>query len=107
MGPNSLAISEYVLGRLDAAGIQSNAAAWGLDLLLFYTASTAFEQATRDQKGTAIHTIYESYQSLDALRYPMLAGLTEQLFAGESTGQERFRWGLEVILQGILHKQQS
>ncbi|WP_282943133.1 TetR/AcrR family transcriptional regulator [Paenibacillus sp. RC67] len=102
IGPHSLAITEYILGRLHAGGIRSTSAAWGVDLLLFYTASVAFEQASRDQKGTTLDSIYSSYQSLDVLRYPMLAGLKEEMFSGD---QERFRWGIEVILQGILQTQ--
>jgi AcrR family transcriptional regulator len=102
IGPNSLAISEYLLQRLQAGGIRSTSAAWGLDLLLQYAASVAFEQSTRDQEGITLQAISASYQSLDALQYPMLVGLKDEMFSG---GQERFRWGLEVILQGLLQTQ--
>ncbi|MBL0387451.1 TetR/AcrR family transcriptional regulator C-terminal domain-containing protein [Tumebacillus sp. ITR2] len=99
IGPNSLALSEYLLQRLHEGGITSTQAAWGVDLLLFYGASVAFEQASRNQQGTTLQAAQTFYQSLDAKRYPMLVGVQAEMFSG---GPERFRWGLEVILQGML-----
>lgn len=103
VGPHSLALMEYILGRLHEGGIRSTSAAWGVDLLLLYATSVAFEQASRDQKGTTLNTISTSYESLDVMRYPMIANLKYELTS--SGGEERFRWGIEVILQGILQRQ--
>lgn len=102
IGPYSLAINEYILARLQAGGAQAKSAAWGADMLLLYVTSVAFEQSSREQKGMTLQSIRDSYQSLDALKYPMLVRLNEEMFSG---GKERFEWGLEVILQGILHNQ--
>ncbi|UKS25871.1 TetR/AcrR family transcriptional regulator [Paenibacillus sp. HWE-109] len=101
VGPNSLAITECILQLLNRAGIHSTAAAWGSDLFLFYAASVAFEQSSRDQNGTTLTSIAAFYQSLDAERYPVTASLKEEMLSG---GEDRFRWGLEVILQGILQR---
>lgn len=103
IGPHSLAITEYILGRLHEGGIRSTSAAWGVDLLLHYVSSVAFEQSTRDQKGTTLDAISASYQSVEAKEYPMIASLKDEMTS--SGGQERFRWGLEVILRGILDRQ--
>jgi AcrR family transcriptional regulator len=103
VGPHSLALTEYILERLHEGGIRSTSAAWGVDLLLLYPASVAFEQASRNQKGSPLHALTASYQTLDASRYPLLAGLKDEMTS--SGGKERFHWGLEVILQGILNKQ--
>ena len=102
IGPNSLSINEYILERLHAGGIRSTSAAWGVDMLLLYASSVAFEQASRGEKGASIHAVFASYQTLDAAKYPMLSSLKEEMVSG---GQERFRWGVEVILQGILQTQ--
>jgi hypothetical protein len=102
IGPYSLAINEYILARLQAGGAQDKSAAWGADMLLLYVTSVAFEQSSREQKGMTLQSIRDSYQSLDAVKYPMLVRLNEEMFSG---GKERFEWGLEVILQGILHNQ--
>ncbi|TXK81836.1 TetR/AcrR family transcriptional regulator [Paenibacillus sp. N3.4] len=105
IGPYSLAITEYILARLHEGGISSTSAAWGVDLLLLYTSSVAFEQVSRIEKGTPLHALSASYQSLNAMKYPMLTALKDVMTGGEMTseGHERFLWGLEVILQGILH----
>ncbi|WIM38406.1 TetR/AcrR family transcriptional regulator [Paenibacillus sp. PK4536] len=100
IGPYSLAINEYILARLQAGGAQAKSAAWGADMLLLYVTSVAFEQSSREQKGMTLQSIRDSYQSLDAVEYPMLVRLNEEMFSGD---EERFQWGLEVILQGILH----
>ncbi|NQX66205.1 TetR/AcrR family transcriptional regulator [Paenibacillus alba] len=103
IGPHSLALTEYILERLHEAGIHSTSAAWGLDLLMLYASSVAFEQASRDQNGTTLQAISASYRSLNVKQYPMIASLQSELIT--SDGEERFRWGLEVILQGILQRQ--
>ncbi len=100
IGPYSLAINEYILARLQAGGAQAKSSAWGADMLLLYVTSVAFEQSSREQKGMTLQSIRDSYQSLDVVKYPMLVRLNEEMFLGD---EERFQWGLEVILQGILH----
>lgn len=100
IGPYSLAINEYILACLQAGGAQAKSSAWGADMLLLYVTSVAFEQSSREQKGMTLQSIRDSYQSLDAVKYPMLIRLNEEMFSGD---EERFQWGLEVILQGILH----
>ncbi|MBB6673509.1 TetR/AcrR family transcriptional regulator [Cohnella nanjingensis] len=103
IGPHSLALMEYILARLDEGGASSISAAWGVDLLLLYTASVAFEQTSRDRMGTTLQTITETFRSLDPLRYPMIAALKDVMFSGDETGDlQRFRWGLEAILRGVL-----
>lgn len=99
LGPNSLSITECILQLLNEGGIHATKAAWGVDLLLFYTASVAFEQASRDQQGTTLNAISTVYQSLNAERYPLIFSMKELMTSGE----ERFSWGLEVILKGIMH----
>lgn len=100
IGPYSLAINEYILTRLQVGGTQAKSAAWGLDMLLLYVTSVAFEQSSHKQTGMTLQSVRDSYQSLDVQKYPMLVSLNKELFSG---GKERFQWGLEVILQGILH----
>jgi AcrR family transcriptional regulator len=104
VGPNSLAITEYILGRMHEGGIRSTSAAWGVDLLLLYASSVAFEQSSRNHKGNTLEALSASYQTVDVLKYPMIGSLKEVLLS--SGGEERFRWGLEVILQGIMFRQE-
>jgi hypothetical protein len=46
--------------------------------------------------------IKESYYAADPLRYPLITGLRDEMFSGDTATKERFFWGLEVILKGIL-----
>jgi AcrR family transcriptional regulator len=102
VGHNSLGLTEYMLQQLNEAGVGASSAAWGIDLLLLYVSSVAFEQTSRNQVGTTLQAVKASYQSLDAKRYPLLISLREEMTSAD--GKERFRWGLEVILQGILQR---
>lgn len=103
VGPHSLMINEYLVKQMHEGGIRGTSAAWGADLLLLYISSVAFEQSSRDLKGMNWQAIAASYQSLDPMTYPFLAGLKDDMVSTD--GQERFRWGLEVILEGILRRQ--
>ncbi|OQR56632.1 TetR/AcrR family transcriptional regulator [Bacillus sp. CDB3] len=102
IGPNSLALTEQILRQLHEGGVNARASAWGVDILLLYAASVAYEQTARKEKGTTLDPIRASYEALDTARYPMIVSLKEDMLSG---GEERFRWGLEVVLQGILHAQ--
>ncbi|PWV99770.1 TetR family transcriptional regulator [Paenibacillus cellulosilyticus] len=103
-GPHSLALTEYVLGRLHEGGIRSAAAAWGADMVLLYASSVAFEQASRDQQGTTLQSLTASYEKLDPRQYPMLTAMRDEFLTGghPDNGKVRFRWGFDVIVQGLL-----
>jgi AcrR family transcriptional regulator len=106
MGINSLRLIEYILAALHEAGIRSRSAAWGVDLFLIYVSSVAFERTSWKKHGTMqMSVIKESFMSADPVRYPLIASLKEELFSGDTASKDRFRWGLEVILQGILQTQ--
>jgi AcrR family transcriptional regulator len=103
MGINFLRLTEYILAALHEAGIRSRSAAWGVDLFLFYVSSVAFEQTSWKKHGSMqMSVIKESFLSADPVRYPLIASLRGEMFSGDAATKERFRWGLEVILQGIL-----
>ncbi|MBB6731546.1 TetR/AcrR family transcriptional regulator [Cohnella zeiphila] len=106
MGDNFLRLTEFILSTLQEAGIQSRSAAWGADLFLFYVSSVAFEQTSRDKHGgQQMPVVKETFLSADPVRYPLIAGLKGEMFSGDIESKERFRWGLEVILQGLLQTQ--
>ncbi|OXM82776.1 TetR/AcrR family transcriptional regulator [Paenibacillus rigui] len=103
MGVNFLRLTEYILAALHEAGIRDRSAAWGVDLFLFYVSSVAFEQTSwKKNEGMQMSVIKESFLSADPTHYPMIASLSEEMFTGDNASKERFRWGLEVILQGIV-----
>ncbi|MFC4304342.1 TetR/AcrR family transcriptional regulator [Cohnella boryungensis] len=103
VGTHTFRLNEYLLRILHKGGITATSAAWGMDLLLLYVSSVAFERAARSKHGEEQMTaIQESYQASDPVRFPLIHSLKEELFSGDTVSKERFYWGIEVILNGIL-----
>lgn len=101
-GTNFLRLTEYLLTALHEGGVKSTSAAWGVDLLLLYVSSVAYEKVSWKKHGsTQILDIKKTFQSADQARFPFIHSLKEEMFAGDTVSMERFRWGLEVILHGI------
>ncbi|MGO4272048.1 TetR/AcrR family transcriptional regulator [Paenibacillus sp. TAF58] len=100
IGTYSLNILEYILECLMEAGVGPIEAGWGSDLLLHYAASVAFEQVSRLRFGTNMEKTFEQFDSLDASKYPLLSQLRKEMISGR---EERFYWGLEVQLNGLLN----
>ncbi|GAB6930712.1 TetR/AcrR family transcriptional regulator C-terminal domain-containing protein [Paenibacillus sp. JCM 10914] len=103
VGTNSFRLIEYILTALHEAGISSRSAAWGVDLFLFYVSSVVFEKSTWEMHGTThLTSIKDTFMSLDPAQFPMIAAMNHEMFSGDTGSRERFHWGLEVILQGLL-----
>jgi len=100
-GPGSLRLLDTIAGLLLEGGADARAASWGVDLVLAYAVATAVEQAGRDEGGASdMAGIRQLLESVNAAKYPHLAKLGAEVVSGE--GLERFRWGLDVLLNGIL-----
>jgi AcrR family transcriptional regulator len=103
-GTNFLRLTEYILATLQDGGVKSRSAAWGVDLLLLYVSSVAYERTSRKKHGNMqISDIKETFQSADPVLFPILFSLGEEMFSGDTKSMERFHWGLEVLLHGIQH----
>jgi AcrR family transcriptional regulator len=107
-GTNGLRAVESMLGLLRAAGMSDQAAAWGADALSLYVTGTAVERSIERERGwsEAEHqAFYEglqrTFEDLPAQAYPNIAALLPFLTTGG--GDERFRFGVEVLLNGLLH----
>lgn len=103
MGPNSLRMLDTVAGLLLAGGADVRTASWGVDIVLAYVVATAVEHAgRRESEDAQLHDLREMVATVDASAHPHLAKLGDDLVSGE--GLERFRWGLDVLLNGMLGK---
>lgn len=103
IGTHAFRLNEYLLAVLNKGGVTSTSAAWGMDLLLLYVSSVAFEKASRSKYGDEqMAAIQHSYQASDPRRFPLIHSLKKELFSGDTVSKERFYWGIEVILHGIL-----
>ncbi|MFF2090674.1 TetR/AcrR family transcriptional regulator [Paenibacillus sp. NPDC058174] len=101
-GDKYMELIEYILTALHEGGVSPKSAAWGVDLLLLYVTSIAFEKHTWRKNGTMQPSdLKETFKNADPIRFPFIRSLNEQMFSEGTELSERFRWGLEATLQGI------
>ena len=106
-GDNALRVTESMLSLLKAGGASDQAAAYAGDLINMYVTAIAHEQALYAQlyadpeyQASEIRRLAERFSSIDPARYPTMASLSRELTTGD--GEERFRLGLDVIINGLL-----
>lgn len=105
--PNALRSSEAMLAILKAGGLPDRVVAWSADLIALYATSAAYEQGMltlrEDQDPGSTQRYYEQvgafFASLPPERFPTLASLLPALMEGDN--DERYDFGVEVILLGI------
>jgi AcrR family transcriptional regulator len=106
MGPNALRIAELTMTVLRAGGVPDQAVAWAVDVIgMFVTANAVEDAVTADlaRQGRDPQEYYDQvhryFAGLPADRFPITAALVPQLMTG--TGDERFRFGLELLVGGL------
>lgn len=104
--PHQLDAAETLVALLRAGGLPDQVVAYGVDLLALYVVSSAFEQSQRAASETRpaqeqeyMDSIRTYFASLPRDRYPELLSLIPELT--RSVGDERFDFGLDVILSGM------
>ncbi|MES9766721.1 TetR/AcrR family transcriptional regulator [Bacillus altitudinis] len=101
-GTNFLQLTEHLLAALHEGGIKSTSAAWGVDLLLLYVSSVAYEKVSWKKQGSSqISDTKKAFLQADKTQFPFIHRVKEEMFAGDTVSMERFRWGIDVILYGI------
>jgi AcrR family transcriptional regulator len=103
-GPGALASVEWLLGLLREAGLPDRVIAYAADLLPLYVSAVAFEEGlwaagTPEEMEAYVGAIREHFAGLPAERYPHLVAMVPELMRVE--GDERFEFGLDVIVAGI------
>ena len=107
LGENALTGAEGMLALVRAGGISDRVAAMVLDLLSLYVMGVAYEDSltamnatTADDLTRFITEMRTYFASLPGERFPNTVALAEELTAGDR--EERFEFGLEVLLRGLL-----
>ena len=104
-GTNFIQLTEHLLAALHEGGIKSTSAAWGVDLLLLYVSSVAYEKVSWKKQGSSqISDTKKAFLQADKTQFPFIHRVKEEMFAGDTVSMERFRWGIDVILSGIQQK---
>ena len=101
-GPGYLRLVDGLLALL-GKNVPAERAAWAVDLLLHFATSTAAEQSTRDRLTDASEEeekLAAAIEGAPAEIYPHIAAFGPDLLSGE--GPDRMRWGLDVLINGIL-----
>ena len=100
-GPSMLKGSEYILGRLRAAGLPDQVVAFVGDLGGLYVGALAFEQEVTPitQPGDFAAQAAAWLKSLPKDQFPNTVELADLLVAGSP--EDRFEWGLDVIIRGL------
>jgi AcrR family transcriptional regulator len=110
-GPNTLRISDRMLGILLAGGVPAQIAAWSIDRLFLYVSADAFEgslhvakqwssgQTPEEYYAGFVGQLHSYFASLPAEHFPNIAANVEELTSGG--GDARFEFGLDMLIQGI------
>ncbi|MCF6474828.1 TetR/AcrR family transcriptional regulator [Nonomuraea sp. MG754425] len=111
-GENSLRAGEFTYGLLIAAGMSPREASLAMDRLTLYLVGDAYEGSVHYARMRAagmsdpaeyfesfVAQIVSYYGGLPTDRFPNLAKHVDELTA--SDGEDRFHYGLELLLDGI------
>jgi len=105
-GPNALAYGEAVLAVLRAGGLPDRVAMLAFDTLSLWCAAFAFEVGAARSGDVSPEQIAErskeigAYMAARPTQFPNLLGVGPVL--SEATPEERFEFGLDVFLAGLI-----
>jgi len=108
-GSETMRGADGMLALLLAGGVHPQVAAWSLDLLALYVSAVSFEESVQlragdgrplaEQEAEYVDQLREYFTSLPADRFPHLAAHALVMTTG--SGEDRFEFGLDVIVAGI------
>jgi len=104
----TLAGAENLLGILLAGGINTQDAAWAVDILMLIMTATAAETDVRRAAGhttqadhnAAIARIRDTFERLPPERFPLIVAHSSAMVAG--VGEERFHFAIDTFLDGLV-----
>jgi AcrR family transcriptional regulator len=107
-GENALVLLNEMLGRLRAAQLPERVISYGVDVLSLYTGAIAYEEslAVHTPDGEAsieefVEQLRSYFASLPADRFPHVIALAGPLTAFDPESDDRFEFGLDVIIDGL------
>jgi AcrR family transcriptional regulator len=100
-----LLLAENLLGILLAGGLDPQVAAWACDILVLLVTAVASEDDVRrarahDGEQANVDEIYDTLAGLPPDRFPLITAHAAQMVAG--VGDERFRFAIDVVIDGAL-----
>jgi AcrR family transcriptional regulator len=110
-GPNALHASEWMFSLLIRSGMPPNYSAWAIERIFLYVTADAYEnsiwraqmrhlQQTAAQAELQVKTELRAYfAELPDERFPYLRAHPDAMTSGSV--QERFEWGLDLLIDGL------
>jgi AcrR family transcriptional regulator len=105
VGPNALRVMEKLLTLLEEGGVDGPTGAWAVDLLVLYVTGIVAERGKGVDPTAPKGAVARALTALSERDYPRLHAARAELLSG--TGEERFTWAVDVLLQGILQSRRS
>jgi AcrR family transcriptional regulator len=106
-GENALGGAEWMIRTLRAGGLPDQVIAYACDLLPLYVTAVAYEEGLYASENVTPEVMLEFnvrmrefYASVPPERFPNVVALAANLTAG-GTGDERFEFGLDVLVRGL------
>jgi AcrR family transcriptional regulator len=107
LGPNALRGAEMMMGVLRSSGLPDQVVAFAADLMPLYVTAVAYEESLYSQQEVSAEDMAayaaqmrDYFAALPAEEFPNLTALAGPLTAAP-TGDERFEFGLEVLVRGL------
>jgi len=107
LGENALRASEWMIATLRRGELPTQVIAYACDLLPLYVTAIAYEESvyageriSPDQIAEYVAEMRSYFESLPSQRFPNVVAFATALTAG-SEGEERFEFGLEVLIGGL------
>ncbi len=110
-GPNALQASEWMLSLLIKGGMPPHYGSWAIERIFLYVTADAYENSiwraqmrhlkqTQEEAERQVKTELAAYfAALPDDRFPYLRAHPDAMTSG--TVQERFEWGLDLLIDGL------
>jgi AcrR family transcriptional regulator len=108
-GTNSLRMWEVLLGLLKEGGVDDAKLVAGVDMLLLHTTTVAAEEGHRQVVGQDNGRVANALAAASGEQFPLVATLYQQgaFWFSACDDEERFRWALDVIIDGLIANRAS
>ena len=107
LGERAMESTENMLSILKAGKVPDQAAAWAVDLIPLFITATAFEESvqgaggwTEEDVAQYVGGLRQFFAGLPAEKFPVTIALAGALTSG-AMGDERFEFGVQVIVAGL------
>ena len=94
-----------MIALLRAGDVDDRSIAWFLDIVFLFVNATAYETSIYVAAGVAERNIEgdlrDAFGRIDPRTHPNVASISDLLVSG--SGEERFKYGLRLMIEGLLH----